>query len=102
MSKEVGFLYFKPLTLKEMIKMRRLYFIPLILYLSFSVLSCMNPPEDIEEEMVEDGEDCIEEEIPEEPGEDATLILNLVEVSENILGIDLTNDVPVRGVQFTL
>ena len=64
--------------------MRRSYFIPLLLYLSFGVLSCMNPPEDT----------------PEEPSEDA--ILKLVEVSGNILGIDLTNDVPVRGVQFTL
>jgi len=52
--------------------------------LFFSVLSCMNPPEDI----------------PEEPSEDA--ILKLVEVSGNILGIDLTNAVPVKGVQFTL
>lgn len=64
--------------------MRRLYFIPLLLYLSFSVLSCMSPPEDI----------------PEEPSDDA--ILKLVEVSGNILGLDLTNDVPVQGVQFTL
>lgn len=64
--------------------MKRLYLIPLLLYLFFSVSSCMNPPEDI----------------PEEPSEDA--ILKLVEVSGNILGIDLTNNVPVRGVQFTL
>jgi hypothetical protein len=64
--------------------MKRLYFIPLLMCLFFSVLSCMNPPEDI----------------PEEPGEDA--ILTLLEVSENTLGIDLTNDIPVRGVQFTL
>jgi len=64
--------------------MKRLYFVSLLLYLFFSVLSCMNPPEDI----------------PEEPSEDA--ILKLVEVSGNILGIDLTNDVPVKGVQFTL
>ena len=86
--------------------MKRLYFIPLIIYLSFSVLSCMNPPEgipeDTEEELVEDEEGGIEEDGEEEPGEDAILILNLVEVSESILGIDLTNDVPVRGVQFTL
>ncbi len=65
--------------------MKRLYFIPLLLYLFFSVLGCMNPPEDI---------------LPEEPGGDA--ILKLVDVSGNILGIDLTNDVPVRGAQFTL
>ena len=64
--------------------MKRFYFTPLLLCLFFSVFSCMNPPV----------------EIPEEPGEDA--ILKLVEVSENTLGIDLTNDVPVRGVQFTL
>ena len=64
--------------------MKRLYFIPLMLCLFFSVFSCMNPPE----------------EIPEEPGEDA--ILTLVEVSEDMLGIDLKNDVSVRGVQFTL
>jgi hypothetical protein len=44
----------------------------------------MNPPEGI----------------PEEPVEYA--ILTLLEVSGNTLGIDLTNDVPVRGVQFTL
>ena len=60
--------------------MKRIYFIPLLLYLFFSISSCMNPPE--------------------EPSEDA--ILKLVEVSGNILGIDLTNDVPVQGVQFTL
>ena len=65
--------------------MKRLYFIPLLLYLFFSVLGCMNPPEDI---------------LPEEPGGDE--ILKLVDVSGNILGIDLTNDVPVRGAQFTL
>ena len=64
--------------------MKRFYFIPLLLYLFFSVSSCMNPPEDI----------------PEEPGGDATL--TLVEVSGNILGIDLTNDVPVKGMQFTI
>ena len=69
---------------KEVIEMKRLYFIPLLLYLFFSLLSCTNPPEDI----------------PEEPGEDASL--KLVEVSGNILGIDLTNNVPVKGVQFTL
>ena len=62
--------------------MKKLFFIPLILFLLLSELSCMNP------------------DIPEEPDEDA--ILKLVEVSGNILGIDLTNDVPVQGVQFTL
>ena len=60
--------------------MKKLFFIPLILFLLLSELSCQNPPN--------------------EPGEDATL--KIVEVSGNILGIDLTNDVPVRGVQFTL
>ena len=69
---------------KEVIEMKRLYFIPLLLYLFFSLLSCTNPPEDI----------------PEEPGEDASL--KLVEVSGNILGIDLTNNVPVKGVQFII
>ena len=60
--------------------MKRFYFMLLLLCLFFSVLSCQNPPE--------------------EPSEDATL--TIVEVSGNILGIDLTNDVPVKGVQFTL
>ena len=68
--------------------MKRLYFIPLMLCLFFSVLSCMNHPE------------VIDEGIPEEPGEYATL--TLLEVSGDTLGIDLKNDVPVRGVQFTL
>ena len=68
--------------------MKRFYFIPLLLCLFFSIFSCMNPPEDIEEV------------ITEEPSEYATL--TLLEVSGNTLGIDLTNDIPVRGVQFTL
>jgi len=64
--------------------MKRFYFLPLMLCLLFSVSNCMNPPEDV----------------PEEPGEYATI--TLLEVSGDTLGIDLTNDVPIRGVQFAL
>ena len=68
--------------------MKRLYVIPLLVFLLWTVLSCTVPPEEPQEQQ------------PEELRQDA--ILKLVEVRENMCGIDLKNTVSVRGVQFTL
>ena len=44
--------------------------------------------------------DEIDEDQPEEPQQDISL--QLVDIAEDMVGIDLTNTVPVRGVQFTI
>jgi hypothetical protein len=113
--------------------MKKLYYIPLLVFLFFSFLSCTispeepegqdpteeigeeqpaddidgeQPLEDIDEEpAVEDIDaeqpaDEIDEDQPEEPRQDISL--QLVEISEDMVGIDLTNPVPVRGVQFMI
>jgi hypothetical protein len=69
-------------------KMKKLHFIPLLACLLCAVLSCT-----VRQEGPQGQE-------PEEPRQDA--ILNLVEVRENMFGIDLKNTVSVRGMQFTL
>jgi hypothetical protein len=68
--------------------MKKLHFIPLLGCLLLTVLSCTVFPEEPQEQQ------------SEEPRQDA--ILKLVEVTENMFGIDLKNNVSVRGVQFTL
>ena len=68
--------------------MKRLYGIPLRACLVFTVLSCtalLEEPQKLQ---------------PEELRQDA--MLQLVEARENMFGIDLKNNVSVRGVQFTL
>jgi len=113
--------------------MKKRYYIPLLLFICFSFLSCTispkepevkDPIEEIGDEQPADeiGEeqpvdeideeqpadeideeqpvDEIDEEQPEEPQEDISL--QLVAISEDMVGIDLTNTVPVRGVQFTI
>ena len=67
--------------------MKKLHFIPLLACLLCTVLSCTVIQEEPQ------GQE------PEEPRQDA--ILNLVEVTENMFGIDLKNTVSVRGVQFS-
>ena len=68
--------------------MKKLHFIPLLACLLCAVLSCTVRQEGPQGQG------------PEELRKDA--ILNLVEVTENMFGIDLHNNVPVRGVQFTI
>ena len=68
--------------------MKKLHFILLLACLLCAVLSCT-----VRQEGPQGQE-------PEEPRQDA--ILNLVEVRENMFGIDLKNTVSVRGMQFTL
>ena len=104
--------------------MKKRYYIPLLLFLCFSFLSCTivpeepagkDPVEEIGEEQPVDennGErpadgideeqpaDEIDEDQPEEPQKDISL--QLVDIAEDMVGIDLTNTVPVRGVQFTI
>ena len=104
--------------------MQRLYYIPLLLLLVFSLSSCTivpdepegnNPVEEIGEEPPADDIDVeeppedagkeppaddIDEDQPEEPQENISL--QLVAIEEDMAGIDLTNTVPVRGVQFTI
>lgn len=95
--------------------MKTIYYIPVLLFLCFSFLSCTivpeepaekDPVEEIGEEQPVDennGEqpvDEIDEDQPEEPQQDISL--QLVDIAEDMVGIDLTNTVPVRGVQFTI
>ena len=113
--------------------MKKPYYIPLLVFICFSFLSCSISPEEpevkdpveeigeeqpadeIDEEQPADeiGEeqpadeideeqpaDDIDEDQPEEPQQDISL--QLIAISEDMVGIDLTNTVPVRGVQFTL
>ena len=113
--------------------MKKIYYIPLLLFLFFSFSSCTispeepegkDPTEEIAEEQPADennGEqpadedhegqpiediddeqpvDDIDEDQPEEPRQ--YISLQLVEISEDMVGIDLTNTVPVRGVQFDI
>lgn len=101
--------------------MRVRYYIPLLALLFFSVTSCTVVPEEpIGNDQVEEREgeqpgdenngevpgDGTGEEQPgdddqsEEPQQDASL--QLVALSEDMAGIDLTNTFPVRGVQFTI
>jgi hypothetical protein len=68
--------------------MKKLHFIPLLVGLLLTLVSCTVSPEEPREQQ------------PEETGQDA--VLKLVAVTENMFGIDLKNTVPVRGVQFTL
>ena len=68
--------------------MKNLHFIPLLACLLCTVLSCTVLHEE------QQGQE------PVEPRQDA--ILNLVEVTENMFGIDLKNTVSIRGVQFTV
>jgi len=104
--------------------MKKIYYIPLLLFLFFSFLSCTlspeepegkDPVEEIGEEQPADEIDVDQppEEIGEEPPEDDIdkdqpeeprqyISLQLVEISEDMVGIDLTNTVPVRGVQFDI
>lgn len=122
--------------------MKKIYYIPVLLFLFFSFLSCTispeepkgkdpvdeigqeppadeidedQPPEEIGDEPPEDEidedqppeeiddeppADEIDEDQPEEPQPDISL--QLVDIGEDMAGIDLTNTVPVRGVQFTI
>ena len=104
--------------------MKKRYYIPILVVLCFSFLSCTiapeepgrkDPIEEIGEEQpadeidgkqpvddidVEQPADEIDEDQPEEPQQDVSL--HLVAISEDTVGIDLTNMVPVRGVQFTI
>jgi hypothetical protein len=123
-------------------RMKKIYYIPLLLFLFFSFSSCTIAPkepeekdpteeiaeqepadEDTEEQPADEnnGEqpadedhegqpiediddeqpvDDIDEDQPEEPRQ--YISLQLVEISEDMVGIDLTNTVPVRGVQFDI
>jgi hypothetical protein len=105
--------------------MKKIYYIPVLLFLFFSFLSCTispeepegkdpveeivqeppadevdveEPPEEIDEELPADE---IDEDQPEEEPQQK-ISLQLVEIAEDMAGIDLTNTVPVRGVQFTI
>ena len=104
--------------------MKKIYYIPVLLFLCFSFLSCTivpeepagkdpveeigeeQPADDIDEEQPADEideeqpADEIDEDQPEEPQQDISL--QLVDIAEDMVGIDLRNTVPVRGVQFTI
>ena len=105
--------------------MKKIYYIPVLVFLFFSFLSCTISPEepegkdpvaeigqeppadDIDENQppeeidVEPPADDIDEDQPEEE-QQQDLSLQLVNITEDMVGIDLTNTVPVRGVQFTI
>ena len=86
--------------------MKKLYYVPVLVILFFSFLSCTISPEEpegkdsVEETGEEQPVEDIDEEQPEEPRQDVSL--QLVGISEDMVGIDLTNTVPVRGVQFMI
>ena len=113
--------------------MKKIYYIPLLLFLFFSFLSCTlspeepegkdpveeigeeqpadeidvdQPPEEIGEEPPEDDIDKDQPEEPQQPQEpqqpEQNISLQLVDIAEDMVGIDLMNTVPVRGVQFTI
>jgi len=113
--------------------MKKIYYIPLLLFLFFSFLSCTlspeepevkdpveeigeeqpadeidvdQPPEEIGEEPPEDDIDKDQPEEPPQPQEpqqpEQNISLQLVDIAEDMVGIDLMNTVPVRGVQFTI
>ena len=113
--------------------MKKIYYIPLLLFLFFSFLSCTispeepegkdpveeigeeqpadeidvdQPPEEIGEEPPEDDIDKDQPEEPQQPQEpqqpEQNISLQLVDIAEDMVGIELMNTVPVRGVQFTI
>ena len=116
--------------------MKKIYYIPLLLFLFFSFLSCTlspeepevkdpveeigeeqpadeidvdQPPEEIGEEPPEDDIDKDQPEEPQQPQQpqepqppEQNISLQLVDIAEDMVGIDLMNTVPVRGVQFTI
>ena len=113
--------------------MKKIYYIPLLLFLFFSFLSCTLSPEepevkdpveeigeekpadeiDVDQQPEEIGEEPPEDDIdkdqPEEPQQpqepqqpEQNISLQLVDIAEDMVGIDLMNTVPVRGVQFTI
>ena len=109
--------------------MKKIYYIPLLLFLFFSFLSCTlspeepegkdpveeigeeqpadeidvdQPPEEIGEEPPEDDIDKDQPEEPPQPQPQQDISLQLVDIAEDMVGIDLMNTVPVRGVQFTI
>ncbi len=79
--------------------MKRFYMITLILCFFLVAPSCKKPQEaprpKVEKKMEKKTQDTMEVD-----SKDATL--KIVGGSGNVLGIDLTNNVPVRGVQFTI
>ena len=105
--------------------MKKLYYIPILVFLFFSFLSCTISPEEpeandpveeiggeqpVDEIDVEEPPEEIDQEPPadeideDEPEEEQQqdISLQLVDIAEDMVGIDLTNTVPVRGVQFTI
>jgi hypothetical protein len=69
-------------------KMKELDCIPLLICLVLTILSCTVSPE------------VAQVQRPEGVGHDT--VPKLVAITENVFGIDLQNNVPVRGVQFTI
>jgi len=75
--------------------MKRFYIIPLILCFFLVAPSCKKPQEAPMTKVEKKAQDTMEVD-----SKDATL--KIVAGSGNVLGIDLTNNVPVGGVQFTI
>jgi hypothetical protein len=79
--------------------MRKVYLIPLILCLSLAGFSCKKSQEEPKKKVEKKVEKKSQAATREESKEST---LGIVDVAENTVGIDLTNSVPVRGVQFTI
>lgn len=83
--------------------MKRFYIIPLILCFFLFAPSCKKPQEESRTKVTKKMEKKVEkkaQDTMEVDSKDATL--KIVAGSGNVLGIDLTNNVPVGGVQFTI
>ena len=75
--------------------MKRFYIIPLVLCIFLVAPSCKKPQEAPSTKVEKKAQDALEVD-----SKDATL--KIVAGSGNVLGIDLTNNVPIGGVQFTI
>ena len=83
--------------------MKKIYLIPLLLCLFLSVSSCKKSQEEPKTKVEKEVEKKVEKKLEDSrkvKSEDATL--KIVAGSGNVFGIDLTNKIPIRGVQFTL
>ena len=84
-------------------EMKEIYLIPLLLCLFLSVSSCKKSQEKLKTKVEKKVEIKVKKKLEDSrrvKSEDATL--KIVKGSGNIVGINLTNNVPIRGVQFTL
>lgn len=87
--------------------MRVLSLVAIVVFLFFGISSCGTAQDQSETKTIEKSEKKVDKPARKKPAmieaagsEDATL--KIVGVSDNMLGIELINSVPIRGMQFTL